>query len=133
MSIESPNARILIVDDQVSNVSLLEFTLRRAGYVAVSSTTDPTKVAPLHLENQYELMILDLHMPVMSGFDVMEQLRGAEEKQRVAILVMSADAALMISALEAGADSFLSKPYRLPEVLQRVQLLLKSTADMPNA
>jgi DNA-binding response OmpR family regulator len=46
---------------------------------------------------------------------------------------MSADAALMISALEAGADSFLSKPYRLPEVLQRVQLLLKSSADMPNA
>ena len=117
-------ARILIVDDQPSNVRLLEFTLRRGGYLDVASTTDPKQVAALHLANHYDLLLLDLQMPGMSGFQVMQQLREAEGADRITIFVISADPALMVAALEAGADNFLSKPYRLPDVLDRVHTLL---------
>ena len=108
----------------MSNVRLLEHTLRRGGYVDVASTTDPKQVAALHLENHYDLMVLDLQMPGMSGFQVMQQLRAAEGTHRVAILVMSADPALRLAALEAGGNDFLSKPYILADVLDRVGLLL---------
>lgn len=121
---DRPASRILIVDDQISNVKLLEFTLRRGGYVEVASTTDPTQVAALHKENPYDLILLDLQMPVMSGFQVMQVLRADEGARRVGILVISADPALALAALEGGADNFLSKPYLLADVLDRVQLLL---------
>lgn len=124
-STDGPVVRILIVDDQVSNVRLLELALRRGGYVDVASTTDPTQVAALHRENHYDLILLDLQMPEMTGFQVMQQLREAEDgKRRVAILVISADPALRLAALEAGANDFLSKPFRLPDVLDRVPVLL---------
>jgi CheY-like chemotaxis protein len=123
MPVES-SARILIVDDQASNVRLLEFTLRRGGYGDVASTSDPTQVEALHLEHHYELILLDLQMPVMSGFDVMKVLRAGADAPHVCILVISADPALMVPALEGGADAFLSKPYRLPDVLDRVSALL---------
>jgi DNA-binding response OmpR family regulator len=121
-STDTPSARILIVDDQPSNVRLLEHTLRRGGYVEVSSTTDPYTVAPMHAEHRYDLMLLDLQMPGMSGFDVLRELRQTDT--RVAILVISADPSLMLAALEAGGTSFLSKPFKLPEVLERVQVML---------
>ena len=124
LSPDGPGVRILIVDDQVSNVRLLELALRRGGYVDVASTTDPTQVAALHLENHYDLILLDLQMPEMTGFQVMQQLREAEGTPRVAILVISADPALKLAALEAGANGFLSKPFLLPDVLERIQLLL---------
>jgi adenylate cyclase len=124
MPAEHPAARILIVDDQASNVRLLEFTMRRGGYAHVASTSDPTLVEGLHREKPYDLILLDLQMPVMSGFEVMKALRASAHASRVCILVISADPALMVAALEGGADGFLSKPYRLPEVLERVSLLL---------
>jgi len=96
--------------------------------VDVASTTDPKQVASLHLENHYDLILLDLQMPGMTGFQVMQQLREAEETPRVAILVISADPALRLAALEAGANDFLSKPFRLPDVLARVQPLLAKPA-----
>jgi DNA-binding response OmpR family regulator len=123
-STDSP-VKILIVDDQVSNVRLLEHTLRRGGYTDVTSTIDPKQVAALHLENRYDLILLDLQMPGMSGLQVMELLRAAEGTPRVAILVISADPALMVAALEGGGDSFLSKPFVLTDVLERVQLMLE--------
>ena len=57
------NAKILIVDDQAVNVQLLEYLLTTTGYTAVSSTTDPRVVAPWHEQHNYDLIILDLHMP----------------------------------------------------------------------
>jgi CheY-like chemotaxis protein len=124
MPVDSPASRILIVDDQASNVRLLEFTMRRGGYNDVDSTSDPTQVEALHREKQYELILLDLQMPVMSGFEVMKMLRAGADAPRVAILVISADPALMVTALEGGADGFMSKPYRLPDVLERVGAML---------
>ena len=120
-------AAILIVDDQGSNVRLLEHTLRREGYVAVTSTTNSPEVCDLHRQNHYDLLILDLQMPLMDGFEVLAALQGFEKGNRPAILVMSADPSQMLSSLDAGATSFLSKPFRLEDVLLRVQGLLEAT------
>ena len=66
------NAKILVVDDKEANVRLIEGMLRVAGYTAVHSTTNPQEVCDLHRENRYDLILLDLQMPVMDGFQVME-------------------------------------------------------------
>jgi DNA-binding response OmpR family regulator len=122
---EASVAKILIVDDQKSNLRLLEQTLKRAGYADVVSTTEPRTVAALHQEHHFDLMLLDLQMPELNGFEVMEQLQEARRANPVSILVLSADSTQMPAVFEAGADSFLGKPFRLPEVVERVQLMLK--------
>jgi DNA-binding response OmpR family regulator len=118
------SARILIVDDQPSNVRLLEHTLRRGGFLNVSSTTEPREVASLHAEHRYDLILLDLQMPPMTGYEVMQAI-SAGDVPRAAILVMSADPAQKIPALQAGADSFLSKPFVLAEVVAHVRAILE--------
>ena len=121
---EHRSARILIVDDQQSNLRLLEFTLRRAGYVAVSSTAEAVEVRALHRRNHYDLILLDLQMPRMNGFEVMAALREGEDAP-VAVLVLSADPSQTLPALEAGAADFLGKPFDLNELLLRVRCLLE--------
>jgi DNA-binding response OmpR family regulator len=121
---ETAGPRILIVDDQRSNLRLLEQTLRRAAYVDVMSTIDPREVAALHLQHRYDLILLDLQMPEMDGFEVIAKLQEVKDENPVAILVLSADPAQKKAALDAGADSFMGKPFRLPEVVERVQGML---------
>ena len=118
--------KILIVDDQESNVRLLEFALRRGGFTAVSSTTDPRTVAAMHAENRYDLILLDLRMPQMDGFEVLRALRTVEGGKRVPILILSADPSQMVQASDAGATGFLSKPFVLTEVLRCVKGMLES-------
>ena len=127
-STEVLGPRILIVDDQRSNVRLLEQTLRRAGYAEVMSTVEPREVAALHQQNHYDLILLDLQMPEMNGFQVMEQLQQTRSTNPVSILVLSADSTQLPAVLEKGADSFIGKPFRLPDVVERVQLMLKPPA-----
>jgi DNA-binding response OmpR family regulator len=124
-------ARILIVDDSDANVRLLEFTLRRAGYLAVSSTTEPLQVAALHRENPYDLILLDLQMPRMSGFEVMAALSDVEDVESAAVLILSADPSQRSSAMQAGAADFISKPFDLTEVLLRVRRLLETRMPGP--
>jgi CheY-like chemotaxis protein len=121
-------ARILIVDDQESNVRLLEFALRRGGYVAVASTTDSVEVCALHRQNRYNLILLDLKMPRMNGFEVLEALKN---EATVSVLVLSADPAQNARAMAAGAKGFLSKPFVLAEVLSRVNLMLPRDLEEP--
>jgi CheY-like chemotaxis protein len=123
---ERPHARILIVDDQPANIRLLEHTLRRAGYVEVMSTAEPRDVAALQLQHRYDLIVLDLQMPQMNGFEVLEQFRQLAEPDRPAVLVMSADSAQRKAALAAGATSFLGKPFKLEDVVARVQEMLEA-------
>lgn len=120
------SSRILIVDDQESNLRLLGYALRREGYVAVSSTSDPLAVCALHLENRFALILLDLQMPRMNGFQVLEAL-GKIEGEPVAVLVLSADAAQLVRSLEAGASDFLPKPLVLAEVMRRIRIILEKT------
>ena len=131
MATETPGPRILIVDDQKSNVRLLEQTLRRAGFAEVTSTVEPRDVADLHRQNHYDLILLDLQMPLMNGFEVMEQLHRNAADDRLKILVLSADASQASAALEAGANSFFGKPFRLPDVVDRVRLVLNAGGTEP--
>ncbi len=119
-------ARILIVDDQESNLRLLEYALRRAGYVGVTSTSDPVAVSALHRLNRYHLILLDVKMPRMSGFEVMAALAAIEGKAHVGILILTADPGQMVQALAAGASGFLSKPFILAEVVDQVRLLVEN-------
>ena len=83
-------ARILVVDDLEANVLLLERMLRGAGYVSVTSTRDPRAVCELHRQNRYDLILLDLQMPVMDGFEVMEGLKEVEKDGYLPVLVVTA-------------------------------------------
>jgi CheY-like chemotaxis protein len=121
--------KILIVDDQESNVRLLEFALKRGGYTAVSSTIDPRTVTSLQSEHRYDLILLDLRMPAMDGFEVMRALRSTEEGATVPILILSADPSQMVQASEAGANGFLSKPFVLTDVLTCVAGMLDEGAE----
>jgi CheY-like chemotaxis protein len=125
---EAPGPRILIVDDQPSNVRLLEHTLRRAGYADVMSTTEPRQVTGLHLQHDYDLILLDLQMPAMNGMEVIAELQRIRATHPVSILVLSADGRQTAAALTGGADSFLEKPFRLPDVVERVELMLHPRA-----
>jgi len=116
---------ILIVDDQLANVLLLEQMLRGAGYVSITSTLDATKVCELHLVNRYDLILLDLQMPGMDGFQVMENLKEVEAGGYLPVLVVTAQPAHKLRALRAGARDFVSKPFDLAEVLLRVHNLLE--------
>src|SRR5947209_235787 len=119
------NAGILIVDDKEVNVRLLEGMLRVAGYTAVDSTTDPDRVCTLHRQNRYSLILLDLQMPGMDGFQVMEGLKQIEEDGYLPVLVITAQPAHKLRALEAGAKDFVSKPFDLAELRARVHNILE--------
>jgi diguanylate cyclase (GGDEF)-like protein len=119
------HARILVVDDQPCVVALLEQLLVNAGYTAVSSTTDARAVAALHRDNRYHLIVLDLQMPHLDGFGVLDQLRVIEADQYLPVLVASAEPAYRLRALDAGARDFVSKPYDYGEMLSRVRNLLE--------
>src|SRR5208283_3916566 len=118
-------ARILVVDDQQANVSLLEGMLRIAGYTSVDSTTNPNEVCELHRKNRYSLILLDLQMPGMDGFQVMEGLKEIEEDGYLPVLVITAQPAHKLRALEAGAKDFVSKPFDLAELRARVHNILE--------
>ena len=119
------NARILIVDDQEVNVLLLERMLRAAGYVSITSTTDPTEVCALYRKNRYDLIVLDLRMPGMDGFQVMEALKETEPDNYLPVLVITARPDHKLRALQAGAMDFVSKPIDQAEVLLRVHNMLE--------
>ena len=119
------NANLLIVDDQEANVLLLEDILQEAGYTRVSSTMDPLSVAALHRENHYDLILLDLQMPGLDGFQVMENLKAIETESYIPVLVITAQPAHKLQALLAGAKDFVSKPFDLTEVKTRIHNMLE--------
>jgi CheY-like chemotaxis protein len=115
-SSEILNASILIVDDQIANVQLLERMLRNAGYLRISSTMDPRAVCPQHVAQRYDLILLDLQMPEMDGFEVIEELKKIETDGYLPVLVITAQPGHKLRALQAGAKDFVSKPFDLVEV-----------------
>ena len=119
------DASILIVDDQESNVRLLEQLLAETGYTHVSSTMDPREVCALHRKNRYDLILLDLQMPVMDGFQVMEGLKTNKGDGYLPVLVITAQPGHKLKALQAGAKDFISKPFDLVEVKTRIHNMLE--------
>ena len=118
-------AGILIVDDQDANVQLLEQMLSDGGYTCVTSTMDPHAVCALHRDNHYDLILLDLLMPGLDGFQVMEGLKAIETDSYLPVLVITAQPAHKVRALESGAKDFISKPFDLVEVQTRIHNMLE--------
>ena len=117
--------KVLIVDNQEANVLLLERLLHSGGYIAVTSTTDPGEVCALHAKNSYDLILLDVEMPNMDGFQVMEGLKKIETEGYLPVLAVTAQPAHKLRALQSGAKDFISKPFDLAEVLMRVHNMLE--------
>lgn len=123
------NANLLIVDDNSSNIELLHDMLELTGYRNVKSTTDPREVIDLYASFQPDLILLDLMMPHMNGFEVMDKLKElVSPKTYLPILVLTADNSTEVrqKALSCGANDFLSKPFDLNEVSLRIKNLLET-------
>ena len=118
------NAHILIVDDQEPNISLLTQTLNEAGYINVSSTMMPQEVCALHRKHKYDLILLDLQMPDMDGFQVMEGLKTNHADAYLPVIVLTAQPGHKLRALKAGAKDFISKPFDLVEIKTRIYNML---------
>jgi PAS domain S-box-containing protein len=119
------NANILIVDDQEANVVLLGQLLREYGYTRVASTMNPLEVCALHRKHRYDLILLDLQMPAMDGFQVMEGLKTNLSDGYLPVLVITAQPGHKLRALQAGARDFISKPFDLVEVRTRIHNMLE--------
>ena len=120
------SARILVVDDLEEHARLIAAMLQGAGYTAVASTTDPREVAALHRRSRYDLIVLDLMMPGMDGFEVMQELKNVEPEGYLPVLAVTANPDHMTRALEDGARDFIAKPVRMAELRLRVGNLLET-------
>ena len=118
-------AGILIVDDQPANVALLQQLLQGAGYTRISATMNPLEVCALHREHRYDLILLDLKMPGMDGFQVMEGLQQVGADRYLPVIVLTAEPAHKLRALQAGARDFISKPFDVLEVKTRIHNVLE--------
>ena len=119
------DASILIVDDQESNVSLLEQLLSAAGYTRVTSTVNPRGVCAMHRKNNFDLILLDLQMAGMDGFEVMVDLKTNPSESYLPVIVLTAQPEHKLRALQAGAKDFISKPFDLIEVKTRIHNMLE--------
>jgi PAS domain S-box-containing protein len=118
-------ASILIVDDQAANVALLAQLLASAGYTRVTSTMKPEEVCSLHRKHNFDLILLDLQMPGMDGFQVMEALKASTTDPYLPVIVLTAQPGHKLRALQAGAKDFISKPFDLVEVKTRIHNMLE--------
>jgi len=122
-------SRILIVEDEGTNVRVLERLLQHDGYSALVATTDSREAVSLFREFEPDLVLLDLHMPHLDGFQVMEELRPLVPREEyLPILMLTGDLtpAVRERALSAGARDFLTKPFEATEVLLRIRNLLET-------
>jgi two-component system cell cycle response regulator len=122
---EIHNARILIVDDREANVSLVAQILSEDGYTDVSTTTNSLEVCALHQKNRYDLIVLDLQMPGMDGFEVMDGLKANDFEDYLPVIALTAQPAHKRRALQAGARDFISKPFDLVDVTTRIHNMLE--------
>jgi putative two-component system response regulator len=122
------NARVLIVDDEETNVRMLTRMLEQAGYEHVTATQDPREVRAIYIRQRPDLILLDLHMPHLDGYEVMEELSQVVEASYLPILVMTADLDpdARQKALAIGAKDFVSKPFDPIELQLRIRTLLET-------
>jgi len=118
-------AGILIVDDRQANVSLLQQLLKSAGYCCVTSTCDPQTVCDLHRCHRYDLILLDLQMPGMDGFQVMEALQRLEPGGYLPVLAITVQPGHKLRALSSGAKDFIAKPFDVVELKTRIYNMLE--------
>jgi diguanylate cyclase (GGDEF)-like protein len=117
-------ARILLVDDDADSVQLLKELLEHEGYTSIWVTTNPREVTALHAQHRFDLIVLDLQMPGLDGFKVMQALKGGETGY-VPVLAVTGESGHKLRALQAGAKDFVSKPFDWDEVFVRVYNMLE--------
>jgi len=120
-------ANILVVDDNQTNVVLLTKLLEAEGYLNVEGVLDSRKVVEMYQNNDYDLILLDIRMPYMDGYDVMEALKSVSVGDFPPIMVLTAqtDMDTKIKALDAGAQDFLHKPFDRVEALTRIRNMIE--------
>ena len=121
-------AKILVIDDLPANVRLLELILKRAGFCNVWCTSDPREGMKMYEEQRPDLLLLDLNMPHLDGFEVMKRIRAKSSSTSVKTIVLTADSDPKTKhrALKQGAKDFLTKPFDELEVLLRINNLLQT-------
>ena len=121
-------SKILLVDDDATNLRILQAMLKKDGYHNVITLDDPTRVSLLYNQQAYDLIALDIHMPVMNGFDVMAALADSYPGEFIPIIVLTADEDNYTRdlALASGARDFIRKPFNNREVLLRFRNLLET-------
>lgn len=119
--------KILIIDDEPANVMVLEETLKQRGYTSIKSTTDPRKALEAYKALEPDLVLLDLNMPHLNGFQVMAQIKEADPKSNIPFMILTAqiDQGTRLRGLDAGARDFLTKPFDILEVSLRIQNMLE--------
>ena len=122
----SPNARILVVDDEPQNIRLLQIRLQAAGYTVLTATSGQAALELVQADAP-DLILLDIMMPGANGFEVCQRIRAEEATQFIPVVMVTAlsDKEDRIKAIEAGADDFISKPFDSHEVLARVRSLVR--------
>jgi len=122
------NARVLIVDDNLTNVMLLQRLLEAEGYTSVEGVTDPREVKPLFEAQPFDLVLLDIRMPHLDGYEVMGQLREISDGDYLPVMVLTAqtDQETKLKALDAGAMDFLHKPFDRIEALTRIRNMIEA-------
>lgn len=122
------NARILIIDDEPTNVELLRRLLERSGFTRLETTTDSREAKSLYVQFRPDLILLDLHMPHKDGLAVMDELNQIVEASYLPILMLTGDISpeARRDALSRGAKDFVNKPFNSDEVLLRIRTLLET-------
>lgn len=118
-------ASILIVDDQKDNSELLKKMLIQEGFKHIETVTDPEKVFDLHREHNFDLILLDIELSEMNGFQLLERLRTNIEDPYLSLIVVTTHPEHKLRALQAGAKDFISKPFDLVEVVTRMRNILE--------
>ena len=118
--------QILVVDDDEINIKILQIQLEAKGYVVLTATSGSAALELVE-SNPPDLILLDIQMPRMDGFEVCQRIRAEESTQFVPVVMVTAlkDTADRIHAIQAGADDFISKPFDGHEIVARVSSLLR--------
>lgn len=123
------NPSLLVIDDQPENIRLLVRILSQAGYLNITTATDPSRVSELHALCKPDIVLLDLHMPAYDGFAVLEKLAPfTHGVERLPVVMITGDDSSEVKrrALSLGAKDFISKPFDQAEVVLRIQNLLET-------
>lgn len=125
------NANILIVDDEPANIMLLEKILATKGYNNVTTTQDSTEVVSLHVEKNFDLILMDINMPKMSGYEVLKELIDTDNMKGAQVVATSANTlpSDVKKGLDSGFADYITKPMRIHALLEIVDKVLQKPAS----